>query len=124
MRPVTDIVNSIDSVPVAITHGLEVGTHADGSFEYHYNFLDYVFGDEKPKLSARSYLGEDEAYVHAGADMLAGWPLAMRALIYLNLRYGRIKVTCAEGYEPLEGPVAEGMAAGVRDYLAASVMSS
>ena len=117
-----DIVESINGVPVSITHGLDVGTSPNGDIEYHYNFLDYVFGADEQTIFARSYLGDDRADVRSHTRDLDTWPLALRALIYLQLRYRELTVLMANGYEPLPKALAKRVEEGVAQFLAASVI--
>lgn len=123
MTGTADIVASIDGVPVAITHGYDVGTRPDGSVEFEYNFFDYVFGTGEQTIFARSYFGEREVDIRSHARDLDTWPLALRALIYLQLRYHQIKVMMPGGYEALPKTLARRVAEGVRQYLDASALS-
>ena len=129
MTDTADIRASVDGVPVKITHGYEVATRpdrvpapADGVrhryIEYQYNFFDYHFGRDEQTIFARSYFGEPEVAIRSHARDLATWPLALRALIYLQLRYREIRLlTSGSGYEPLPRPLARRVMDGVDHYL-------
>lgn len=57
--------------PSRIEHGCDYMKRPDGSLEYHYNFIDYVWVLGSEEIAARAYLDTvDEVIVHVAARQL------------------------------------------------------
>ncbi|MET3896920.1 hypothetical protein ABIB57_000844 [Devosia sp. UYZn731] len=107
--------------PVAVRHLVEYGDTnppRPGQFGYWYNFIDYDFADGDRTLVARHYLDEP------GTALLLAMPddddLTLRVLVFLLMRFERIKAQTPNGYQHLAAAQMVAIRQRMEQHLAAS----
>lgn len=93
-----------DQQPFKMAHNRDLMVDA-GQIAQDYNFIDYWFGDPAAPVTARYYLGDDEISVDLPSgdrsltlvEAKAAFPRDV--LLYLQKRFGTIRVLVDTGYE-------------------------
>jgi len=85
--------------PDQIQHGCDYITNPDGSLEFYYNFLEYVWRLNGTRIAARCYFDESDTLNFSVPLTMLDTPDAADVLAFAQRRFRQIATMETAGYE-------------------------